>query len=150
MGRFIVLAFVAGFLAVVCFHQPTVALLHEYAGLGFTPYSTRVVPPLGVPAWFSASFWGGLWGIVMVWLFERAAIERGAFPFGLLFGGAVLTLVALFVVTPLKGGVVDMSAFPMRFAIGFLVNGAWGLGVVLFAQAFGLLPRPDGFRRRRR
>ena len=100
------------------------------------------VPPLGVPAWFSASFWGGLWGIVMLWLFRRANIARGAYPLGLLFGGAALTLVALLVVTPLKGGVVDTAAFPMRFAIGFLINGAWGVGVILFAQAFGVLGRP--------
>lgn len=147
MGRYIVLAFVAGFLAVLCFHQPVVGLLHAHAGLPFTPFSTRVVPPLGVPAWFSASFWGGLWGIVMLWLFQRAHITRGAFLAGLVFGGAVLTLVALFVVTPIKGGVVDMAAAPMRFAIGFLINGAWGLGVVLFAQAFGLLSHSRGLRR---
>ena len=148
MGRFIVLAFVAGFLAVVCFHQPVVGLLNAHAGLAFTPFSTRAVPPMGVPAWFSASFWGGLWGILMLWLFARANIARGAFPAGMVFGGAALTLVALLVVTPLKGGVIDMAVFPTRFAIGFLINGAWGLGVILFAQAFGLLPGPRDFRRR--
>jgi hypothetical protein len=56
----------------------------------------------------------------------------------LLFGGAALTLTALLIVVPLKGGAVAWAAFPERFIGGFLVNGAWGLGAVIFARTFRL------------
>lgn len=49
MVRFILLAFIAGFLAVLCFHQPVVGLLHAYDVIPFAPFSTHSVPPLGVP-----------------------------------------------------------------------------------------------------
>lgn len=138
MLRFVVLAFIAGFLAVLCFHQPAVGLLHAHGVFPFAPFSTEPVAPLGVPKWVSASFWGGLWGIAMLWLFDWANVERGQYWKGLLFGGVVLTLVALLVVVPLRGMGVDLAAFPMRFIGGFVVNGAWGLGTLVFAQAFRL------------
>jgi hypothetical protein len=138
MTRFLGLSFLAGFLAVLCFHQPVVGLLHAYGVFPFAPFATARVPPLGVPAWFSASFWGGLWGILMLWLIDRANFRRGQYWFGLLFGGAALTLTALLIVVPLKGGAVAWAAFPERFIGGFLVNGAWGLGAVIFARTFRL------------
>lgn len=138
MTRFVGLSFLAGFLAVLCFHQPVVGLLHAYAEFPFAPFATTRVPPLGVPAWFSASFWGGLWGILMLWLIDRASFRRGQFWFGLLFGGGALTLTALLIVVPLKGGAVAWAVFPDRFIGGFLVNGAWGLGTVIFARTFRL------------
>ena len=136
MTRHLVLAFVAGFLAVLCFHQPMAGLLHAYAIVPFAPYSTTSVPPLGVPQWLSASFWGGLWGIVMLWLFLRYRISHGGWWKGLVFGGIALTLVALFIVFPLKGRGLNLAGFP----IGFLVNGAWGVGTWIFARYFGIAP----------
>ncbi|MNG31130.1 hypothetical protein D3C84_1168790 [compost metagenome] len=53
---------------------------------------------------------------------------------GLLFGGIVLTTVALLVVFPLKGMGFDPAQLPGRFLIGFLLNGAWGVGSLIFAH----------------
>ncbi|MBN8412863.1 hypothetical protein LCL99_06395 [Halomonas denitrificans] len=132
MSRHLALAFAAGFLAVICFHQPVVGLLNAYGVIPFSPYSMTPVAPLDVPAWFSASFWGGVWGLVMMLVFAAARIERGGWWKAGLFGGIALTLVAMLVVFPLKGRGIDLAVFP----IGFLVNGAWGIGTWTFVRAW--------------
>ncbi|HET8790368.1 MAG TPA: hypothetical protein VFM75_04105 [Modicisalibacter sp.] len=135
MARFVVLAFIAGFLGVLCFHQPAVGLLHAYGVIPSAPYGTTALPPFGVPQWFSASFWGGVWGIAMLGLFSRFRV-RGQWWKALLFGGIAPTLVALLIVFPLKGRGINLAVFP----IGFIVNAAWGVGTLVFARL--MLPKP--------
>jgi hypothetical protein len=133
--RLVALAFAAGFLAVLVFHQPMLALLH---GIGVTPaapYATRPVPPLGVPRVASAAFWGGMWGIVLALLapwFPRGLGYQGS---ATLFGAIVVSLVAWFVVAPLKGLPVAGGGHSGAIATGLLVNGAWGLGVAVLLPA---------------
>ncbi|SHF34884.1 hypothetical protein SAMN02745148_02379 [Modicisalibacter ilicicola DSM 19980] len=134
MARFIALAFIAGFLAVICFHQAAAGLLHAFGVIPSAPYNASAVPPFGVAAWFSASFWGGIWGIVMLWLFSHFNVAQGQWWKALLFGGIVLTLVAMLIVFPLKGRGVNLAIFP----IGFTVNAAWGVGTLVFARVFHL------------
>lgn len=131
MNRYL-LGFIAGFLAVLCFHQPVVGLLHAYGVIPFAPYSTQAVAPLGVPAWFSASFWGGIWGLVMIAICSVRKVDVLSWWQSGLFGGIALTLVAMLVVFPLKGRGINLAIFP----IGFLVNGAWGLGMWLLLRAW--------------
>ena len=50
-------------------------------------------------------------------------------------GAVALTLVAFFVVPPLKGE--PMQAMGPRFLIGLAVNGAWGFGTALFLHVLG-------------
>src|SRR5947209_8675784 len=117
------LAFAAGFLAVLLFHQPMLGLLHASGLTAASPYVIRPVPPLGVPLVLSLAFWGGVWGIVF-------ALVEPAFPRGplywvaaLLFGAIVLTLVAWFVVAPLKGTPVAAGWKASSMAVGPLANG---------------------------
>jgi hypothetical protein len=56
-----------------------------------------------------------------------------------LFGGFALSLVAWFVVAPLKGLPVAGGGRPAAIATGLLVNGAWGGGTALLRQAFGVI-----------
>src|SRR4051794_41886064 len=63
--------FVAGFLAILIFHQIALLLLHLAGLVPATPWNMAPVPPLGVPAVISAAFWGGLWGVVLVLLAPR-------------------------------------------------------------------------------
>lgn len=128
------LFFVAGFLAVPFFHQPVLGLLHAYGVVPFAPFNLNASAPLGVPAWISASFWGGVWGVLMLNLLRWQADLPQPWLKGLLFGGIALTAVALLVVFPLKGMGFDPALLPGRFLIGFLVNAAWGLGTLIFAR----------------
>ena len=128
--RFI-FAFIAGFVAVLLFHQGMLGLLHTVNITPRPPFSTKPTQPLGVPQFWSSAFWGGVWGMVF------AAVEP-RFPKGirywvaaLLFGALGPTLVSWFVVMPLKGQPVAGGWQPAGMVTGVLVNGAWGLGTAL-------------------
>ena len=143
--------FLAGFLAVLIFHQIALLVLHLAGVVPATPWNLTPVPPLSVPAVISAAFWGGVWGIVLAWLEPRFGEGAGPWLFGLLFGAVAPTLVAWFVVRPLKGLPVGaVFAWP-GVIVGPIVNGAWGVGTVLLLR-LPLLPagraegRPGGSR----
>lgn len=129
------LAFTAGFLAVFCFHQPALALLHAAGVVPFPAFSLDPVAPLSVPAVVSSAFWGGVWGVVLVLALARMGKQLIWFK-AALFGGIALTLVALLLVFPLKGYGLDWQLFVPRFAIGFILNALWGLGALVFLRAF--------------
>lgn len=126
-------SFIAGFLGTIFFQQPTLFLC-KLAGLTTRgPYNMQTVPPFGVPSVISLAFWGGVWGIVL-WLVLRGRKASTYWTIALLFGAIAPTLVAAFVVMPLKG-----MARPggWQFAVvGLLVNAAWGLGTALFLRLF--------------
>jgi hypothetical protein len=129
------LAFVAGFLAVPIFHQPMLALLHALGVTPATPYAMRPLPPFGVPQVLSQSFWGGVWGIVFALVAPRFPRGAGYWVAAALFGAFALSLVAWFVVAPIKGLPVAGGGRPAAIATGLLVNGAWGLGTALLLMA---------------
>jgi hypothetical protein len=139
---FLDVAFVAGFLAVPLFHQPMLALLHV---LGVTPatlYAMRPLPPFGVPQILSQSFWGGLWGIVFALVALRFPRGASYWVAAALFGAFALSLVAWFVVSPIKGLPVAGGGRAAAIATGLLVNGAWGLGTALLLRV--VRRRPGG------
>ena len=136
LTRSIAFAFVAGFVAVPAFHQPMLALLHA---AGITPalsYATRPLPPFGVPQILSQSFWGGIWGIILALVLLRLRPGVGYWVTAVLFGAFALSLVAWFIVAPLKGLAVAGGGHASAIATGLLVNGAWGFGVALLLWLF--------------
>lgn len=130
--------FAAGFLAVPFCHQLVLAVLYAAGIAPFAPFNLEPVAPLGIPSFLSVSFWGGVWGVVFALVdgrFPAARYWLGAFAFG-----AILpTLVALFLVVPLKGGPVGAGFAPAVWLTAVLINGAWGLGTGL-----GLRMLPGG------
>ncbi len=136
-SRLVALGFIAGFAATLIFHQSVWYLLIQ-AGIipaGRTTWPLDPTAPLGVPNIISKAFWGGLWGAALnlalghlrglaYWL---AWIAIGAFA---------LTLVAFFVVPHLKAQPMPVLWPP--FAIGCLLNGAWGFGTALFLRVMGV------------
>src|SRR3954466_7505522 len=98
----LVLGFVAGFIAVLLFHQPVVAALAALGMIKAGVYSMTATAPLGVPQVISLSFWGGMWGIVFA-LCEHRFPRGGVYwVYAFLFGAIFPTLVAWFVVSPIK------------------------------------------------
>lgn len=134
--RTILGGFVAGFLAVLVFHQGAAFLLYHLgqdipavnAALGRTPAPFNLAPtaPLGVPLVLSQSFWGGVWGMALALLLSR--LRPPALLFGTVFGAVALTVVAVSLVPVLKGMPAWNGTIPWR---GLLLNGAWGFGAAL-------------------
>jgi len=130
------LEFVAGFCGTIFFHQPALWLLHLAGVTPRTPYVMTPVPPLGVPSVISLAFWGGVWGLILIPAISRIKNEGAYFLAAIVFGAIFPTLVAAFIIAPLKH--ISMPATPANAILGLTVNGAWGLGTALF---FRLLAR---------
>ena len=136
-ARIVILGFVAGAIGVLLFHQGGVLALYLLNVLPSPPYSMRATAPLGIPQVLSSAFWGGLWGIVLVWCMT-ALRSADRLWVALLFGGILPTLVGILVVTPLKGGDPLARLEIAGLLRGFVINGAWGLGTAI---AYRLLNR---------
>lgn len=134
-------AFVAGFLATLIFHQGVFGLLHLAGWIASPPFNMTPTEPLAVPQVLSLAFWGGVWGIA-IWLLIRR-LRSAAYWLGAVVLGAIgPSLVALFVVFPLKGMAMAGGWSPGILIGALLLNGAWGLGLALFMRLFG--ERPAG------
>lgn len=123
--------FVAGALAVPLFHQVVVAIMNAVGFIDRAPYAFGPTKPFGVPELISLSFWGGVWGLILMLVVSRMTGPK-FWIVALIFGAIAPTLVAGFVVAPLKGMAAGGNA---KMAIaGFLINGAWGLGTAALAR----------------
>ncbi len=127
----VVFGFLAGALAVPLFHQVMLAILYASHFVARAPFSLQPTKPLGLPAVVSLTFWGGVWGII----FAMVGSRRG-YAFAVLFGAIFPTVVAWFVVLPLKGIPTGGGWAPRGVATALLVNGAWGLGTAVFLRIF--------------
>jgi hypothetical protein len=126
----VLLGFVAGFIATLVFHQVVLFLLFKAGIAPNPPWPMKPVPPFGVPAVISLSFWGGVWGAIMIPIIDR---RRGAayYVIAIIFGAIAPTLVAWFIVAPLKHQPMASGFNPKRMMIGPIVNAAWGFGTAL-------------------
>ena len=131
----LVLAFIAGALAVPVFHQTLFLVLHMAGIIPVPPFDMTPTKPLGVPALLSISFWGGVWGVVFALTLPRWFHGAAYWVAALVGGGGVLTLVYMFVVVPLKSGHLPGQMGGL-FVIGFLLNAAWGIGWALLLALF--------------
>ena len=130
------LAFAAGFIAVLALHQPMLALLSAAGITQAVPYATKAVGPLGVPQFISAAFWGGVWGLVLHAVSRRWPGGAGFVLKCLLFGMIFPTLVAWFIVAPLKGMPMAGGFKAGSIVTGLCVNAAWGLGTGILLALF--------------
>jgi len=127
--RLVVIGFLAGAISAFVFHQGFILIAWRLGLLPNAPYSLEPTAPLGVPRVISSAFWGGLWGIALALLLER--LRRADWLWvAILFGGILLPLVGILVVTPLKGGELAWPGSTMLLR-GFIINGVWGLGAAL-------------------
>ncbi len=130
------LGFIAGFLAVLVFHQGMYAFLYAVGYIGNPPFPVQPVAPFGVPRFWSLAFWGGVWGIAFV-LVEPYFPRGGKYWLAaLVFGALGPTLVSWFVVAPIRGTPVAGGWKIDAMTRGLLLNGAWGLGTVAVLWLF--------------
>jgi hypothetical protein len=145
-ARDLALGFVAGAIAVLVVHQVMVIILTQIGLIQGTPYSTRPVPPFGVPTILNQMFWGGLWGMVFAALVDRMPRHWPLVLIGLLFGLLGPVLFGWFVVAPIKGLPMAAGWNPVRMLNPILINGPFGIGAVfifvyLRSWLTGLPPR---------
>jgi hypothetical protein len=135
MIKRVVIAFAAGFVSTLVFHQCVIALLHALNIVPRGAWPMQAVPPFGVPAVISLSFWGGIWGVIMM---PMIAGRRGAsfWIAAILFGAILPTLVAWFIIAPIKHQPIAGGWKPHTMMIGPIVNGAWGFGTALIYRLF--------------
>lgn len=128
-------AFAAGFASTLIFHQGVILLFYVLGAFSRAPWSFAPVPPFGVPAVISLSFWAGVWGVVL-WPALRGATGTAYWLRAVVLGALGPTLVAFLVVAPLKGGAVGAGWDPKLWVGGLIVNGAWGYGLALLLRLF--------------
>jgi hypothetical protein len=135
-SRWLLTGFVAGAIAVLVFHQGAFAMLHAMGVTPRTPYSMQATAPFGIPQIWSTTFWGGVWGLLLALALHRLDGPRLVFA-SIAFGAIVPTLVAWFVVAPLKGQPMAGGFAGAAMATGIIVNAAWGLGTGTLLLLFG-------------
>ena len=135
MIKRVVIAFAAGFVSTLVFHQCVIALLHAVSIAPKPAWPMQAVPPFGIPAVISLAFWGGVWGVIMM---PMIAGRRGAsfWTAAILFGAIFPTLVAWFIVAPIKHQPIAGGWKPHSMMIGPIVNAAWGFGTALIYRVF--------------
>ena len=139
-SRWLIVGFAAGAVAVLVFHQGAAALLYAAGLTPRAPYSFQSTAPLGIPQLASIAFWGGVWGVLLAAAFARLNGAR-LLAASIIFGAIFPTLVAWFIVAPLKGAPVAAGFAPSAMLIGPIVNAAWGLGTGIGLALAGR-PRP--------
>jgi hypothetical protein len=124
-------AFLAGVIATLVFHQGLLQLLHIAGKVPMAAWNMEPSEPLGVPKVLSLAFWGGLWGIAL-WALIYKRSGAAHWSLALVLGALLPSLVAWFVVFPIKG--IALNSTLIGGAL--LLNGAWGLGVALCMRLF--------------
>ena len=136
LSRWLIVGAISGALAVIIFHQSAAALLHAMQLVPRPAFSFAATPPFGIPQLWSLAFWGAVWGVVLAIALARLDNAR-LIVAALIFGAVFPTLVAWFVVAPLKGQPLAAGWAPAAMAIGPIVNAAWGLGTGIGLYLFG-------------
>ena len=129
-------AFVAGFLSTLSFHQGTLAILHGAGLVARASYPTAPTYPLHAPAVISLAFWGGAWAVALCCVIGRLRLPWTSYVAWTAFGAILPSIVALFVVLPLKGAPIAGGWSPTVIATTLLLNGVWGFGAALLLRGF--------------
>lgn len=145
-------AFIAGFIAVLAFHQSLRAALVAVGAVSITPYSLTPSAVTGVPQVLDRAFWGGVWGIALA-LVESRVPRRPAYAFwiaALAFGALVPSLFTWFIVAPVRGLPLAAGGDPVRLGVTLASNGAWGIGTAALYRFLRDVRGEEPFRRKRR
>lgn len=125
--------FLAAFISTLTFHEIGFLLVNA-TGLGtFTLFNMRPTVPFGVPLVISLSFWGGLWGILYVFIVERFPKSVHPYLAGFLFAILLPTLFGWTVVAAIKGNPFFLNGDVLRLMLIIFINGLWGVGLPILS-----------------
>lgn len=131
--------FVAGFLSVVTVMSAAWWLTRE---AGFIPANAPplwswapAIPPFGVPRVLNLAFWGGVWALVLSFLFRNLS-GIGYWLAWILAGAIAVAATAIFIVPTIKGLPIT-NLTPQRFMVSGFLNGMWGLGAAIWLMILG-------------
>ncbi|MGH7155871.1 MAG: hypothetical protein ACREF3_18240 [Acetobacteraceae bacterium] len=128
----IIPGFIAGAVSVLTFHQGIIGTFHVLRLISFAPFPSGLMGPLHVPFVFDLAFWGGCWGALFGLVAPRLPGSRLAQGVGL---GLIAAATSWFVVAPLKGAPVADGGHVHALVMSAIINGFWGIGVVLILDA---------------
>jgi hypothetical protein len=127
--------FFAGALAVLTVHQSLLWLLHAIGLSPWSSYSLQPTSPWGVPQLWSAAFWGGLWGIVLVVLLARLDLHGARYWIGAVIAGGLLpTLVGAVLMAIGHAFSIGRACWLQALMVALCVNAVWGLTTMLAAR----------------
>jgi hypothetical protein len=126
-------AFAAGFISTLTFHQGTLFVLHKAGLWPKPPWPMTPTEPLKIPAVISLALWGGVWGLP-AWYLIRGMAGADYWIYATAFGAIGPSLVALYVVFPLKGLPMGGGWNPKVIGAVLALNAAWGLGVAVLMR----------------
>ena len=135
-SRWAIVGFLSGAVSVLVFHQGVVAIFHALDFTSRQAYALQTTAPFGVPQVWSLAFWGGVWGVLLAAFLGRLESAR-LLVAATVFGAVLPTLVAWFVVAPLKGQPLGGGFAASGIALALVANGLWGLGTGLGLVLFG-------------
>ncbi|QCK88430.1 hypothetical protein E8L99_23055 [Phreatobacter aquaticus] len=133
----LLLGFIAGALSVLIFHQPTIYGLTQLGLINGNIYQMGAVGPLGIPQIANQCFWGGLWGMLFVLLWDRQGWGTRGSLFGMVFG----LFAGLILWGALQGAVGDLKAVAVALPFGLVLAALLILigPEVLFGMVFGIM-----------
>ena len=131
-------AFIAGFVSTLVFHQGALAVLYAAGWSPKAPFAMTATAPFHVPAVISLAFWGGVWGVAL-WLAIGGAADIRYWVLAVILGALGPSIVALFIVFPLKGMPMAGGWDPKIIGGALILNGVWGLGVALLMRLMARL-----------
>jgi len=126
--------FMAGYFSTIIFHQLAVSIFWGIGAIPFRPYSMDPTIPFGIPGVLSLSFWGGVWGIIFMFVYNKIPVINNFWLKAFLFGGIFPPIAGIFIVGPLKGRPVGTGLTPMFILLIFVINGIWGAGTGFFIK----------------
>ena len=136
LSRWAIVGFLSGAISVLLFHQGVVMIFHALELTSRQAYNLQATAPFGVPQVWSLAFWGGVWGVVLALIVARMETARLLIA-ATVFGALVPTLVAWFMVAPLKGQPLGGGFAASGIALALVANALWGLGTGIGLALFG-------------
>lgn len=132
--KFIIISFVAGFMATILFHQEFLEFLFQIGIIPKSPFALTSTRPFSFPTFISLSFWNGVWGIVGVLLFRKYLTHKRFWLFLTLFGTIFPSLITIMIACLLNHTILH----PAGIILMLIANSIWGFGVAFITKILSI------------